>query len=184
MVLGAALTLVACTGGAPEVAPPSSPDPVASSPAADATLVCGIASADVELATGFAVGRVDDRLTADGGSGSGECDVFSTDVDGELLVVRMFPLDDPEAVQTRVAMDGGVSTRSVPDVLLDPEVADGAVWGGMTTPATYALSGPTARVFWGQTMVEVYLTSTGPGRSGTDELLAMAFQVAHSYDLG
>lgn len=112
------------------------------------------------------------------------CESFSDDVDGELFVVELFALDDVEAQQVRAALDDdGPTPVRVPDIRFDPDVADGGAWGVGETPDKYPTSGPHSRVFWGNTMIEVYLTHSAAWRLGADDLLAMTFQVAQSYGL-
>ena len=181
--VAAAIALVGCTGG-PRPTDAASPAPVSSSAAAGEPAVCGVAVADVELATGLSVGQSHDRLAVRDGAGSGRCEAFSDEADGELIVVEMYALDDVEAQEVRAAIDGdGPSPVRVPDVRFDPDVADGAVWGVSATPDRYLTSGPRSRVFWGDTMIEVYLTHSAAWRMGADDLLAMTFQVAQSYGL-
>ena len=130
------------------------------------------------------MGRFDDQITVRDGAGTGRCESFSDDAEGELFVVTLYALDDIEARQVQAALDGGERTPvRAPDIRFDPEVADGAVWGVGRTPSQHLVQGPHARVFWGDTLVEVYLTQTDSWRAGADDLLAMTFQTAQSYGL-
>ncbi|SFK19138.1 hypothetical protein [Cellulomonas sp. KH9] len=183
IAVAAALALAGCTGG-PSPTGTASPTPVSSAVAAGAPLVCGIAVADVELATGLSVGRSDDQIVVRDGAGTGRCEAFSDDADGELVVVELHPLDDVKAQQVRAAIDGDEpSPVRVPDIRFDPDVADGAAWGVGATSDQYVTAAPISQVFWGDTMIYVYLTQTDSWRAGADDLLAMTFQVAQSYEL-
>ena len=183
VALAGLLAVSGCTGGQ-DPADAASPTPVASSPASGESLVCGIGVVDVELATGLSVGRSDDGIVVRDGAATGTCEAFSQDADGELVVVRMYSLDDVEAQQVRTAIDGGGATPvRVPDIQFEPDVADGAAWGVSATPDSYVTTGPHSRVFWGDTMIEIYLQRSDEWRLGADDLLAMTFQVAQSYGL-
>ncbi|MBO0898674.1 hypothetical protein J1G42_01705 [Cellulomonas sp. zg-ZUI222] len=183
VAVAGALALAGCTGG-PSPTDTASPGPVSSAAAADEPVVCGVAVGDVELATGLSVGRSDDQIVVRDGAGTGRCEAFSDDADGELVVVEMYELDDVEAQQVRAAIDGDEpSAVRVPDIRFDPDVADGAAWGVTATPNQNLKQAPHSRVFWGDTMIYVYLTQTASWRAGADDLLAMTFQVAQSYGL-
>ena len=99
-------------------------------------------------------------------------------------MVELHPLDDAKAQQVRAAIDGDEpSPVRVPDIRFDPEVADGAAWGVGATPDQYVTAAPLSQVFWGDTMIYVYLTQTASWRASADDLLAMTLQVAQSYGL-
>lgn len=177
-----AIGLAACT--ADEV--PGRPTPIASAAPVGAPVVCGVGVADVERTTGRTVATSQDRIVAHEGVGAGVCEVFSNESDGELFVVQMYPLDDPEARAVRAALDGSSpSTWSAPQVRLDAEGLDGGLWGVGSTPTAdgYGKRGLWAFTFWGETMLQVYLQQSAPWRTGVDELVAMTFQVAGSYGL-
>jgi hypothetical protein len=178
-----AVASAACTTE-PSPAGPTTPVPVSSSPPAGVELACGIDPEDLERLVGHAVDRWEDDIVVRDGAGTGECTVFNDDYHERngFFTVTLYPLNTSEAQDTRATVDG-LRALNPFDVIFDRRLADGGVWGAVERPNERPHSSVVSRVFWGDTMINLTAGRITPWRTGSDEMLALTFQVAQSYGL-
>ena len=121
--------LAGCTSEEP------GPEPsvvVAASPTAGADLVCGVDRAAIEAVSGYPVDRVAGELSVQDGVGSGRCEAWTTERDGVLFVVELWPTSSEDAQRPRAEVDGRGGND--PMYTYDPSVADGAMWNANDVP--------------------------------------------------
>ena len=170
--------LAGCTSKEP------GPEPsvvVPTSPSAGADLACGVDRASIEAVSGYPVDRVTGELSVQEGVGSGRCEVWTTEQDGVLFVVELWPLSAEEALRDRDLVDGKVGNPAT--YTYDPSVADGAMWSGNDEPVDRVRGSVFSYIFWGETFVVVYFSAVAPLRTPSEDFLAVTRQVAASYDL-
>jgi len=175
------LLLAGCTVEDPTPTPTPVPPPVSSTASAGAELVCGVDKADIELVTGNPVSRWDGDLVVHDGIGSGRCEAFSDAAGGQVFVVELAPATSDEAKHRRDLVDGLVGNPA--SLVYDPAVADGAVWGSGDGPGARPVVATNSSVFWGQTLIYVYVSPLAPWRDGPADHLALTEQIAATYSL-
>jgi len=166
----AAAPVSSCTSGSPD-------DPLPTTASGD-DVVCGIATKDVETATGLEVGRVvgdlSDMVDDDG---TRVCEVWPVDqdvVDGAIVVVRMVPTTSAAGAALREQVDAAGPSTDPPEEVFDGIEAAG--WLG--TGAEADTGGGTVVLVSGQTAIKVTTASSSAGRDALDDALALAQQVA------
>lgn len=170
--------LAGCTSEEP------GPEPslvVVASPTAGADLVCGVDRAAIEAVSGYPVDRVSDQLTFQDGVGSGRCEVWTTERDGVLFVVELWPTSSETALHDRDLVDGRVGNAAT--YTYDPSVADGAMWSGNDQPVDRVRGSVFSYIFWGDTLVSVYFSAVAPLRTPSEDFLSITEQVATTYGL-
>lgn len=190
----AAVLLASCTSGSPDGPLPTE--------ASGDDVVCGMATKDVQTATGLDVGRVvGDLSDVVDDDGTRVCEVWPADqgvVDGAIVLVQMVPTASVAGGALREQVDAAGPSDDPPDETF--EGLDAAGWlgaaaddePGMTptatpapTPATSATAdasagtaGGTVVLVSGQTAIKVTTAVGAAGRDTLDDALALAQQVA------
>jgi hypothetical protein len=137
--------------------------------------------ASIEAVSGYPVDRVTGDLSVQEGVGSGRCEVWTTDRDGVLFVVELWPTSSEEAQQRRADVDGRGSTD--PTYTYDPSVADGVMVGGNDVPSDRVRGSLFSYIFLGDTLVRIYFSAVAPLRTPSQDFLAITEQVAKTYGL-